>query len=116
MANATKSNVIEVPADVTRHIAESFIAGDVVVNIGQVDKPTERFLNKMDRAGIAVKWRGKWYPTAGASWGLGPDKTCWALSPEFNPKCKEFGGRTAAAVGPLVEGCNSSLRRQMVSA
>lgn len=74
---------IIVPANTVRHVMESFIAGDVIVNIGQVDEPTKRFLDKMVRQGVAVKWRGKWYPTAGASWGIGPDKTCWGLASKY---------------------------------
>lgn len=57
--------------------------GEVIVNIGQIDKLTARALDKLVRAGELLKWRGKWYPVAGAAWGLGPDKTCWGLASEF---------------------------------
>lgn len=57
--------------------------GDVIVNIGQIDKVTARALDKLVRKGELLKWRGKWYPVAGAPWGLGPDKTCWGLASKF---------------------------------
>lgn len=57
--------------------------GEVIVNIGQIDKPTARALDKLVRAGELLKWRGKWYPVAGASFGIGPDKTCWGLASKF---------------------------------
>ena len=53
--------------------------GGVVVNIGQIDHRTERALNKLVKSGTLAKWRGKWFPVRGASFGIGPDKTCWAL-------------------------------------
>lgn len=71
------------PAAITQWIIDEALSGEVVCNIGQVDKPTARALDKMWRAGTLLKWRGKWYPIAGASWGLGPDKTCWGLASKF---------------------------------
>lgn len=68
---------------ITQWIVDKALNGEVVVNIGQVDKPTARALDKMVRTGELLKWRGKWYPVAGASWGLGPDKTCWGLASKF---------------------------------
>lgn len=59
------------------------LAGEVIVNIGQIAPDTEKQLNKLVRAGTLLKWRGKWYPVAGASFGLGPDKTCWGLASKF---------------------------------
>jgi hypothetical protein len=59
--------------------------GEVIVNIGQIAPATERELNKLVRKGTLTKWRGKWYPVAGASFGLGPDKTCWGLASKFAP-------------------------------
>lgn len=67
----------------TQRIIDEALSGEVVVNIGQVDKPTARALDKMVRAGTLRKWRGKWFPVSGASWGLGPDKTCWGLASKF---------------------------------
>lgn len=61
------------------------LAGDVIVNIGQIAPETERALNKMVRSGVLVKWRGKWFPVAGAAFGLGPDKTCWGLKDKYAP-------------------------------
>lgn len=60
-------------------IIPALLAGEVIVNIGQIAPETAKQLAKMVRAGTVLKWRGKWYPVAGAAWGLGPDKTCWAL-------------------------------------
>lgn len=65
-------------------IIDSLMTGEVIVDIGQVDKATARVLNKMVAGGEALKWRGKWYPVAGASYGLGPDKTCWGLASKFS--------------------------------
>lgn len=59
------------------------LAGEVIVNIGQIAPETERELNKLTRSGELSKWRGKWYPVAGASFGNGPDKTCWGLTSKF---------------------------------
>lgn len=57
--------------------------GEVVVNIGQIDKSTARALNKLVATGELLKWRGKWFPVAGAAFGIGPDKTCWGLASKF---------------------------------
>ena len=54
--------------------------GEVVVQIGQISDASKRALDKMVRAGTVLKWRGKWFPVAGASFGIGPDKTCWGLA------------------------------------
>lgn len=54
--------------------------GGVVVNLGQVSPQVSKTLDRMAKAGTLTKWRGKWFPVAGASFGIGPDKTCWALS------------------------------------
>ena len=64
-------------------IVPAALAGDVIVNIGQIDKPTARQLDRLVRAGTLIKWRGKWFPVAGAPWGLGPDKTCWGLASKY---------------------------------
>jgi hypothetical protein len=49
----------------------------VVVNIGQIDKPTKSALEREVRAGRLAKWRGYWFPVAGADYGIGPLKTCY---------------------------------------
>jgi hypothetical protein len=59
--------------------------GEVIVNIGQIAPDTEKQLNKLVRAGTLTKWRGKWFPVAGAPFGLGPDKTCWGLTSKYCP-------------------------------
>lgn len=64
-------------------IVPAALAGDVIVDIGQVEKPTRRELDKLARLGVLLKWRGKWFPVAGAAFGLGPDKTCWGLASKF---------------------------------
>lgn len=59
------------------------LAGDdVVADIGQVKGAWKAQLKKEVKAGRLVTWKGKWYPTAGASWGMGPDKTCYG-TPEL---------------------------------
>jgi len=50
---------------------------DVVANIGQVTGLWKQMLEREVRAGRLTKWRGKWFPHAGAPFGLGPDKTCY---------------------------------------
>jgi hypothetical protein len=60
------------------------LSGAVVCNIGQVTQADKRALDKMVKAGTLVKWRGHWFPVAGASWGLGPLKTCWGLPTVFD--------------------------------
>ena len=54
--------------------------GEVLIQIGQIAPETVKQLDKMVRAGTLVKWRGFWYPVAGASFGLGPLKMCWGLA------------------------------------
>jgi len=53
----------------------------VVVNIGQLDNPTKRKLDALARKGQIAKWRGYWFPIAGAPEGIGPLKTCYGLPP-----------------------------------
>jgi hypothetical protein len=60
-------------------IYEVLKGAEVICDIGQVTKDDRRLLNRLVRAGTAVKWRGYWFPVAGASYGIGPIKTCWAL-------------------------------------
>lgn len=55
------------------------LKGSVVVDIGQIDGSTRRALNREVAKGALMRWRGFWYPVAGASHGLGPLKTCWAV-------------------------------------
>lgn len=50
---------------------------EVIVGLGQWSAQDKRDLNKMVRIGAVAKWRGKWFPIAGAHFGLGPDKTCY---------------------------------------
>lgn len=64
-------------------IIDAALSGHVVVNIGQVDPPTARALNRLVAAGTLARWRGKWHPVPGARHGIGPDKTCWGLASQF---------------------------------
>lgn len=61
----------------------SAMNGNVIVNIGQIAPQTVRQLDKLVRAGTLVKWRGYWYPVAGASFGIGPLKSCWGLASKY---------------------------------
>lgn len=68
-------------------LADVLAGRDVIPNIGQVKGVWKRQLEKEVKAGRLAKWKGKWYPVAGASWGLGPDKTCYgtpALKEHFS--------------------------------
>lgn len=49
----------------------------VIANIGQIDKPDQRLLDRAVKLGTISKWRGRWFPEAGAPYGLGPLKTCY---------------------------------------
>lgn len=60
-----------------RDFVSEALAGHVVVNIGQVTPEDRKALDREVRAGRLCRWRGRWFPTAGAPWGIGPLKTCW---------------------------------------
>lgn len=54
------------------------LAGDdVIPNIGQVKGVWRKALEHEVRAGRLVTWKGKWFPIAGAQFGVGPNKTCY---------------------------------------
>lgn len=54
------------------------LAGDkIIADIGQVNGLWKTALEREVRAGRLAKWRGKWFPQAGAPYGIGPDKTCY---------------------------------------
>jgi hypothetical protein len=53
------------------------LAGQVIVNIGQLADADTKALTQAVRAGTLIKWRGHWYPIAGADFGIGPLKTCY---------------------------------------
>lgn len=59
------------------HIISALAQGEVVAAIGQINDPTRKQLEKMVRHGDIAKWRGKWFPVAGAPFGIGQDKTCY---------------------------------------
>lgn len=58
---------------------EAALKGSVIVNIGQIDAATRRALDRQVKAGRLCRWRGFWHPVPGASWGIGPLKTCWGI-------------------------------------
>lgn len=66
----------------TYEVLNEVLTGEIIVNIGQIGPATARKLDKLVQAGTLAKWRGKWYPNPGASWGIGSDKTCWGLLPQ----------------------------------
>jgi hypothetical protein len=77
-------------ATANQKIINAALDGRVIVDIGQVDASTKRFLNNMVKDGTLAKWRGYWHPVAGAPWGIGPLKSCWGL-----PKIAEAFAREA---------------------
>ena len=61
-------------------VSRDFVAKakqEVVVDIGQIGAKEKRALDRAVRRGELVKWRGRWFPTAGALGGIGPLKSCW---------------------------------------
>lgn len=59
------------------YISDSFERGDVICDTGQISPEERRMLEREARKGRARKWRGHWHPVPGASWGIGPLKTCF---------------------------------------
>lgn len=49
----------------------------IIVDIGQITPEAQRDLARKVRSGELAKWRGHWFPVAGASFGLGPLKNCY---------------------------------------
>lgn len=49
----------------------------VICDTGFLTDEAVRALNRECRTGGLVKWRGHWRPVAGASFGIGPLKTCY---------------------------------------
>jgi hypothetical protein len=57
------------------------LAGEqVIADIGQVNGVWKKALKHEVKAGRLVTWRGKWFPMAGARFGMGPDKTCYGTA------------------------------------
>ncbi|HEX5321470.1 MAG TPA: hypothetical protein VFW46_20090 [Stellaceae bacterium] len=72
----------------------ALLAGEKVeANIGQVRGAWKRALEKEVRAGRLAKWRGFWFPTAGAPHGIGPLKTCYG-----KPELKTYFAEMAAGL------------------
>lgn len=57
---------------------ERALAGEVVVNIGQISAPDRRALDRAVERGEISKWRGFWWPHPGAPIGIGPPKICYS--------------------------------------
>jgi hypothetical protein len=53
---------------------------DVIADIGQVKGVWKKTLDREIKAGRIVKWRGYWFPIAGAQFGIGPLKTCYGTA------------------------------------
>jgi hypothetical protein len=49
----------------------------VVPMIGQASTKERTALDRAVRRGEIEKWRGYWFPVAGAPFGIGPLKTCY---------------------------------------
>lgn len=58
-------------------LADVLAGRDVEVDIGQVKGAWRKALQREVRAGRLVTWRGRWFPIAGARFGIGPLKTCY---------------------------------------
>lgn len=67
-------------------IIPAALGGKVIVQISQIAPGTVKQLDKLVRSGELIKWRGHWYPVAGASFGIGPLKTCWGLRSKYAPE------------------------------
>lgn len=80
-------------------LADVLSGADVVANIGQVKGLWKSMLDREVRAGRLAKWRGKWFPVAGAHFGLGPDRDCYG-TPEIAESMRalreQHGHRVAA--------------------
>jgi len=76
--------------------------GEVVVNLGHLDEATKSKLDKMAKDGRISKWRGYWFPIAGAPTGIGPLKTCYAIPPVYEA-AKRAGPQAQAAFNSLIE-------------
>jgi hypothetical protein len=61
-------------------LADLLAGRDVVPDIGQVRGVFKRALDHEVKAGRLVTWKGKWFPVAGAPFGLGPDKVCYGTA------------------------------------
>ncbi len=71
----------------TQELIDEALAGKVICNIGQVSAEAARKLDAMVKRGELAKWRGYWYPNAGANFGIGPLKSCWGLPAYLNSPC-----------------------------
>ena len=72
----TSQNIWDVwfPEDI---LADVLAGAEVVADIGQVKGVWKKALDREVKAGRLTKWRGHWFPVAGAPWGMGPLKTCY---------------------------------------
>lgn len=58
-------------------LADVLAGREVECDIGQVKGAWKKALEREVRAGRLTKWKGHWFPVAGANFGLGPLKTCY---------------------------------------
>ena len=72
-------------------LADLFAGRDVEANIGQVKGAWKKALEREVRAGRLVTWKGKWFPHAGAPYGIGPLKTCYGI-----PALRDYFAEMAA--------------------
>jgi hypothetical protein len=77
------------PAAARDFVAEAL--ENPIADIGQIDDAGKRALARAVRAGTLAKWRGRWYPETGASYGLGPLKSCYG-----RPEMGEYYSRKYA--------------------
>lgn len=84
----------------------------VVVNIGQLDAATKRKLDGMVRKGRIVKWRGYWFPIAGAPAGIGPLKTCYGIPPAYEA-VRRAGAAARAEFNRLIRADNAMHRMRI---
>ncbi len=71
-------------------LADVLAGREVVPDIGQVNGAWKSALSREVKAGRLVTWKGHWHPIAGASWGVGPLKTCYG-TPEAAEALRSLG-------------------------
>lgn len=78
-------------------MARDFVAEatlKVIPDIGQIDHQTKLALERAVRSGVIAKWRGYWFPLAGAPMGIGPLKTCYGPA-----ETRDYFESMAAGIG-----------------
>jgi hypothetical protein len=80
LATLRRRALLAAPRVVTKSPLDRVLTGYVLCDIGQIDAHDKRILESAVRHGHIAKWRGRWYPHPGASYGIGPLKTCYGLA------------------------------------